>query len=496
MTALQGEARRRAHSPSDGDGRPRVRRRRPTAVEVCTVPDAAAACSPRDPARPSVGRRSLLAEVDPVRRADTMRNHTGTHLLHRALRNVVGDRARQAGSLVAPGYLRFDFPFERGLSEEELRSIEAEVRAGRPGGPAGRRRVDDRWPGRSSAGADAFFDEKYGDEVRTIRVEGYSHELCGGTHCRASGQIGNFVITGERSIGSGMRRIEAVTGAAADRLMADRFATLGRASEAVGARSPEALGERIGRSRRSCATRGVGCGRGRGRRAPAPGRAGAAGRGGVARACAWRRGRATCESVDALKGYRQGRPGRAAVGCHRARPRGGRAAAVRDRQRRPRGAGDRGGRAGTGGGSPRSRDAAGDGRRWPRGRGPGGRGSGRRSRRSAPRWQPAPAGRDRARRGPGRVAGRCRSCGDSGVVTRDRRSPRARRSTWGRSSPRRWSSRSTRRATGTCGASAGSARGCRTCSRGRSRTSRRSSTTARSPSRRPRRWPGSARARS
>ena len=173
-----------------------------------------------------------------------MRNHTGTHLLHRALRNVVGNQARQAGSLVHPDYLRFDFPFDRALTEDEKHAIEAEVRRivreDRP--------VSIEWMTMAeaqAAGADAFFDEKYGERVRTIRVEGFSHELCGGTHCRASGQVGNFVITGERSIGSGVRRIEAVTGAAADRLMDERFATLDRAGEAVGARTPEALEERI-----------------------------------------------------------------------------------------------------------------------------------------------------------------------------------------------------------------------------------------------------------
>jgi alanyl-tRNA synthetase len=187
---------------------------------------------------------TVRAEVDAERRAHTMRNHTGTHLLHRALRNVVGDRARQAGSLVHPEYLRFDFPFDRALTEEEKRAIEAEVRRvvreDRP--------VTIEWMTMAeaqAAGADAFFDEKYGERVRTIRVEGFSHELCGGTHCRASGQVGSFLITGERSIGSGMRRIEAVTGEAADRLVGERLASLDRATAAVGAKSPDALEERI-----------------------------------------------------------------------------------------------------------------------------------------------------------------------------------------------------------------------------------------------------------
>jgi alanyl-tRNA synthetase len=186
----------------------------------------------------------LATVVDDERREHTMRNHTGTHILHRALRNVVGERARQAGSLVTPDYLRFDFPFDRGLTESEKQAIEDEVRRvireDRPVIPA--------WmplQAAIDAGADAFFDEKYGEKVRTVRVEGYSHELCGGTHCRATGQIGAFVITGERSIGSGMRRIEALTGAGADRFVRDRLAALERAAELVGAQSIEALPERL-----------------------------------------------------------------------------------------------------------------------------------------------------------------------------------------------------------------------------------------------------------
>ena len=187
---------------------------------------------------------TVEAVVDAERRAHTMRNHTGTHLLHRALRNVVGERARQAGSLVTPEHLRFDFPFDRALDDEEKRAIEDEVR---------RIIRDDRpvsiasmsMPEAIQGGADAFFDEKYGETVRTIRVQDYSFELCGGTHCRATGQIGGFLITSERSIGSGMRRIDAVTGSGADAVIRQRFDALEGAAEMVGAQSIEALPDRI-----------------------------------------------------------------------------------------------------------------------------------------------------------------------------------------------------------------------------------------------------------
>jgi alanyl-tRNA synthetase len=187
---------------------------------------------------------TVEADVDAERREHTMRNHTGTHLLHRALRNVVGERARQAGSLVTPDYLRFDFPFDRALSDDEQRAIEDEVRRiirdDRPVSVAHMSMAE-----AIEGGADAFFDEKYGETVRTIRVEGFSFELCGGTHCRASGQIGGFLITGERSVGSGMRRIEAATGAGADAVVRERLAVLEGATEAVGAQSIDALPDRI-----------------------------------------------------------------------------------------------------------------------------------------------------------------------------------------------------------------------------------------------------------
>ncbi len=187
---------------------------------------------------------TVAAAVDADRRARTMRNHTATHLLHRALRNVVGPSAKQAGSLVTPDYLRFDFPFDRALTDEEKLRIEDEVRRvvreDRPVSIAYLSMAQ-----AIEAGADAFFDEKYGETVRTIRVQDYSFELCGGTHCRASGQIGSFVITADRSIGSGMRRIEALTGDGADAYLRERSEILAAAAERLGAQSADAVLDRI-----------------------------------------------------------------------------------------------------------------------------------------------------------------------------------------------------------------------------------------------------------
>jgi len=186
----------------------------------------------------------VAAAVDAERRARTMRNHTATHLLHRALRNVAGPSARQAGSLVAPDYLRFDYPFDRALADDEKLRIEDEVRRivreDRPVGIAFMSMAE-----AIAAGADAFFDEKYGETVRTVRVRDYSFELCGGTHCRASGEIGSFVITGERSIGSGMRRIEALTGDGADANLRERARLLDAVVDRLGAQSADGALERI-----------------------------------------------------------------------------------------------------------------------------------------------------------------------------------------------------------------------------------------------------------
>jgi len=153
----------------------------------------------------------VVLEVDEARRRAIMRNHTATHLLHRALREVLGDHAEQAGSLVAPDRLRFDFTHAAALSLEEIREIEDRVNRAILADRAVRACVR---PYREALadGAMALFGEKYGSDVRVVEVEATSKELCGGTHVARTGEIGPFRVVAEGSIASGIRRIEALTG--------------------------------------------------------------------------------------------------------------------------------------------------------------------------------------------------------------------------------------------------------------------------------------------
>jgi alanyl-tRNA synthetase len=163
---------------------------------------------------PQVGDR-VQAVVDRERRWDIMRNHTATHLLHRALRRVLGSHVAQAGSLVAPERLRFDYNYERAMTPEERAEIERQVTEGVLANyPVTPRKESYR--DALEQGVIALFGEKYGDEVRVLCVgspdDPYSQELCGGTHVERTGDIGPFLIVSEGGIGAGVRRIEAVTG--------------------------------------------------------------------------------------------------------------------------------------------------------------------------------------------------------------------------------------------------------------------------------------------
>ena len=154
---------------------------------------------------------AVTAEVDCERRMAIMRNHTATHLLHYALRQVLGERAEQSGSLVASHRLRFDFTHFEAVSDEELAEIERivndKILAAAPV-EATEMSLDEA----RAAGAIALFGEKYGAEVRLVNTGGFSKELCGGTHLYSTGPIGSFRILREQSVAAGIRRIEAVTG--------------------------------------------------------------------------------------------------------------------------------------------------------------------------------------------------------------------------------------------------------------------------------------------
>ena len=171
---------------------------------------------------------SVEALINPVRRLDTARNHSSTHLLHAALRQVLGLHVRQAGSHVAPDRLRFDYSHVSPLSKEELLEIQGLVN----------QKVRDNlkvsttestYAQAISDGALAFFGDKYGDVIRVVEMsdgERFSYEVCGGTHVGATGEVGPIFVLGESSVGGGMRRVEAVSGRAAEELFVERSSLL------------------------------------------------------------------------------------------------------------------------------------------------------------------------------------------------------------------------------------------------------------------------------
>jgi alanyl-tRNA synthetase len=196
---------------------------------------------------PQVGDPAF-ARVDAQRRHDIMRNHTATHLLHAELHAVLGEHARQAGSLVAPSHLRFDFNHPQAVTAEELERIEAGVNRA----ILGDYHLDIAFKPLQQAiseGAMALFGEKYGETVRNITIghesqaaedHFFSNELCGGTHVDETGDIGLFLITSEGSAAAGIRRIEAVTGRGAYELVKQRMKAL-KQSASLLATSPDEL---------------------------------------------------------------------------------------------------------------------------------------------------------------------------------------------------------------------------------------------------------------
>lgn len=183
-------------------------------------------------------------QVNELKRRMTERNHTATHLLHQALHEVLGDHAMQAGSLVAPDHLRFDFTHFEAISSEDLQAIEDRVNeqiwAAKPVQTM-QKSLDEA----KEMGAMALFGEKYGQEVRVVQIEDYSLELCGGTHVKNTSEIGCFKLVSESGIGAGTRRIIALTSAGAFDYFSQQSAILNETQAALKAQKPEDIPSRL-----------------------------------------------------------------------------------------------------------------------------------------------------------------------------------------------------------------------------------------------------------
>jgi alanyl-tRNA synthetase len=190
---------------------------------------------------------SATAQVDLARRKDIARNHTATHLLHAALRNQLGTRVQQRGSLVAPDRLRFDFSHPKKVTDVELAALAADISGAILKNypvSAAHKSLEQAW----RDGAMALFGEKYGDTVRTViiadRDEPFSYELCGGLHVNRTAEIGGFVFTSEGSVSAGIRRVEALTGQAANDHLRQRLGTLDAIARQLGT-APDQVVNRI-----------------------------------------------------------------------------------------------------------------------------------------------------------------------------------------------------------------------------------------------------------
>jgi alanyl-tRNA synthetase len=184
----------------------------------------------------------VMAGVDAARRARTMRNHSATHLMHKALRQVLGAHVQQKGSLVDAERTRFDFSHHSPMTEEEIRQVEAMVNAEILANAATTARIM-KFDEAAKAGALAFFGDKYGDEVRVLDI-GSSRELCGGTHVKRTGDIGFFKVVSEGGVAAGVRRIEATTGEGALAYVQGQEARL-NAAAAVLKSPPQEIAQKI-----------------------------------------------------------------------------------------------------------------------------------------------------------------------------------------------------------------------------------------------------------